>query len=590
MSLGPALGAVAVFATVLGVYLALLPADPMLGDPSSFTVAAYRLGQPHFPYPLHTLLGSVFTKLPWSTVAWRVGLLSAVAGAGSASVVYLLVCRMLPKLYPRSHAIIAVHSSAGVAALSFAFSSGLWRASEIPEVYSLNALFTVAVLVLMLRWDDTGSRRSLYLAALFYGLSLGLQYLNLAFLPALVLFAMISARRSDLRGVKPLAFVGAFVVLGLLQFIYLPLRPLGPPPDVSTLGDYWDFALGPWFDIVMGSVGEMEWRVVRRVAGALLVEEFSIIGVLLAAVGVWAWGSRRPRHLVLLLGLFVLSRLALAPVVGLPSVDSSLGFFIVPSSIVVTLFIGVGVFAVQDALRRVRIVPGALRPAVASDAALRWVVAALLIVGSAAYVFGRYSDHKPAQVAAKALAEDTASYSRALLEHLPAGSTLLTDWTFGTPLWYYQFVEGLGRGVEVRSVWPEELPAHAADPNARGDIYVTHHPEEVIRTLSAARFLQYKWMKAYRVVSPEDYLAGAPPAISHPAEVNLANEIVFLGYNLKPTSLRPGESFQVEYFWKALARMRNNYEVFVHFVGSDGRTAFQQDHLPVGGVYSTSEW
>ena len=59
----------------------------------------------------------------------------------------------------------------------------------------------------------------------------------------------------------------------------------------------------------------------------------------------------------------------MAPLIHLPSVDTSLGFFIVPSGIVVTLFIGVGVFAVQDGLRRVRIAPGALGPAIAPDPA-----------------------------------------------------------------------------------------------------------------------------------------------------------------------------------------------------------------------------
>ena len=61
----------------------------------------------------------------------------------------------------------------------------------------------------------------------------------------------------------------------------------------------------------------------------------------------------------------------------------------------------------------------------------------------------------------------------------------------------------------------------------------------------------------------------------HPATINIANQIMFLGYtaqNLKPGILR------IEYYWEALSPMKNDYMFFVHFKNDDTRV--QQDHAP----------
>jgi len=51
-----------------------------------------------------------------------------------------------------------------------------------------------------------------------------------------------------------------------------------------------------------------------------------------------------------------------------------------------------------------------------------------------------------------------------------------------------------------------------------------------------------------------------------------------------------GRAFEMSYVWRSLAPAARDYQVFVHFVDSDGRVRFQQDHEPVGGAYPTGRW
>src|SRR3989344_7024253 len=65
------------------------------GDSGDLVTAAYLGGIPHPPgYPLYTALGFLLSKLPISTVAWRVGLLSSLAHAATATLVMLGVWRL----------------------------------------------------------------------------------------------------------------------------------------------------------------------------------------------------------------------------------------------------------------------------------------------------------------------------------------------------------------------------------------------------------------------------------------------------------------------------------------------------------------
>lgn len=64
-------------------------------------------------------------------------------------------------------------------------------------------------------------------------------------------------------------------------------------------------------------------------------------------------------------------------------------------------------------------------------------------------------------------------------------------------------------------------------------------------------------------------------------------EIMFMGYEINETILRPNETFEITYRWKSLGKMDKDYVVFVHFTDDKNRILFQQDHMP---PIPTSRW
>lgn len=130
-------GAISVFAITLSYYIPLIPPDPTPADGSSFSLAAYQLGQPHLPYPIHSLLGYLFTKLPFGTIAERVTLLSSVAGAGIAVLLYLTVGRLVQHFQRTFRKSANAYLIGIIAAFFITFTPSFWSASVTAEVYGI---------------------------------------------------------------------------------------------------------------------------------------------------------------------------------------------------------------------------------------------------------------------------------------------------------------------------------------------------------------------------------------------------------------------------------------------------------------------
>ncbi len=73
-----------------------------------------------------------------------------------------------------------------------------------------------------------------------------------------------------------------------------------------------------------------------------------------------------------------------------------------------------------------------------------------------------------------------------------------------------------------------------------------------------------------------------------PAEkrsINFDGKIEFLGYDI-----RHGSAPDIIYYWKAVKDVKKEWHAFIHFIGPDGRTAFQNDHILISMDKPGSKW
>lgn len=158
-----------------GVYLCSMPPSvPIYAG--AYVTAAYGFGVPITPgYPLWTLLGFLWSHFifPVGNPAWRLGMMSVVAGASLVGVISLLMFRTTLWLFAalpwakviesRERQWIAV-SVAASTALTFGFNATVWKWACLPEPQALYTLLYFLAVSNFLTWiRDPSRRRRLYL-------------------------------------------------------------------------------------------------------------------------------------------------------------------------------------------------------------------------------------------------------------------------------------------------------------------------------------------------------------------------------------------------------------------------------------------
>jgi hypothetical protein len=95
-------------------------------------------------------------------------------------------------------------------------------------------------------------------------------------------------------------------------------------------------------------------------------------------------------------------------------------------------------------------------------------------------------------------------------------------------------------------------------------------------------------------VSPTPPPTATPvgPVPSNPFYARFGDVAELLGYDLTTTTLSPGQSVGVTFYWRALPGAGNlNYQVFVHLLPPDiSRILGQHDGTPVEGTRPTTTW
>ncbi|MFH0818718.1 MAG: DUF2723 domain-containing protein [Patescibacteria group bacterium] len=210
-----------IFIISLVVYIITLAPTVTAEDSGEFIAGAYTLSVIHSPgYPLYCLLGKLFSFIPIGSVAWRINFMSAFFGAATVAFLFIYLQKTIRHEHKRIMGIIA--------AFCLAFSQTFWSQAVIAEVYTLNAFFIILMLLIIALWQDNKKYKYLFWLAFIYGLGIANHQSMVIMAPVIILYLVLIDIRLFLRW-RLLLGMFLFFIIGLLPFIYLPIRSAAQP-------------------------------------------------------------------------------------------------------------------------------------------------------------------------------------------------------------------------------------------------------------------------------------------------------------------------------------------------------------------------
>jgi len=420
--------------------VALLPG---LGfwDTAELQAVAPLMGTAHpTGYPTYVLLGWLVNLVltPFGEPAFRMNLFAALSLAVAAA-----VTADLARALTRSAALGIL------AGLGLALTDIAWAIGTHADAHALHLALVAILFRGLVAWEDRvaaagavvgAGDRFLVASAVLFGLALGNHSLTLLLAPAVAVYVLAVESRILRRPRLIATCAGALAVTTVLVFLELPLRA-GPFPAPMVYGrpDTWD---GFWYIVlaeqfresVVGPASDLPSKaaeVVHRAAAA-----FGPLAALIP-VGLVATAVLRPTY-ALLSGISMLLTLAFAT-----SYDNAeiVRYYLGPTLIAWTWLAILGGAVVMALSRTVgpddEGVAGPGRdPRAGPDPIIALGLTAALLLPTAFAVPNRL-----ARVDRSADVEAREWVDRAL-STMPPGALIVSWWSYSTPLWYAQHIEG----------------------------------------------------------------------------------------------------------------------------------------------------
>jgi hypothetical protein len=305
-------------------------------DAGDLIACIYNLGVPHPPgTPLYILITQPFRLFPLGDPAYKINLASAIFSVTTVMVLLLIVYELTQSLL-----------ASALAGFFLAFSRVFWSQSIITEVYTLNSFLMALVIYFMLRWQQkvlSGDRltdRHLFIALFTFGLALCNHTSSFMLFPA-ILYLTLSTKGKKIFHPRYFLLFTFYFLLGLLPYLYLPLRALMHPPlnwgNPSTLGQLIDHITGKEYSKMLFYKNQS--LVLDNVVSflILLFENFNLLGISLAAVGFVFGFINRKRILNFLIFVFLFQALFNINY-KIPNIET----FYLPSFFVMACWIGLG--------------------------------------------------------------------------------------------------------------------------------------------------------------------------------------------------------------------------------------------------------
>ncbi|MCU0504692.1 MAG: DUF2723 domain-containing protein [Chloroflexi bacterium] len=384
-------------------------------------------------YPTYVALGWLASVVlqPFGSPAFVMNLLNALLIGGAAAVATLLFGRLTER------PVLALAGGLVVALMPEA-----WYLATHADPHALHALLLGVVLLLLVVWGDRRragldrTDRWLVAAAAVYGASLGNQALMLLVAPGIALFVLATEPRILLR---PRMLLGcAVTVLGVaaLAYLQLPLAVALDRPLIyarpGTWDGFWYIVLGEQF---RGSLGDPLARpldTLRAMVDAM-TGQLGLLAIAAVPAAV-VTAIRRPRYALLTVPAFVIT-LVFAAVYDNAEIDR---YHLGPAIVAVSwLVVGAGwiVELVEGAARRPRASAGPA-PAGVAGAVAAALLAVALVLPQAARLPA--SERRASEVGIL----DARSFVESAFAAFEPDATVVSWWSYSTPLWYGTIVEG----------------------------------------------------------------------------------------------------------------------------------------------------
>ena len=591
---------VILFAAALGLYTWTMNPDVQPADSGELQIAAIKLGIPHPPgYPLYTMLGWLFTRIPFSTPFARVTFLSVIVSALTLVLVSLAVQIIVntESSAPAGHTRPIPLVSGLLGALVLGGSTTFWAQATTTNIRSLTAFFAAlmlyAVVRLYARWGhksihsngDTGSLSgsgrpsAVSSAIILYAVALGLgvgHHASLVFIGAIwsVWAILMLIHVHPTRKTVILAAV-AFLSTQLV-WIYLPLRDsVGArfaPGNLTTLGGllYHIFARGFAGDMLAFAAPQyLPDRL--SVLPTLFGFEFSwplLLGALIGAL-VLLWKHRQAG--VALVLAFVLHLFITITYRAPQTVEYAL-----PAWVILCVLLGAGVGTLMQELSRVVATTPHLNRWSVVRSSLSIGGPAILVLGLSLLAIRDGVNRWPSFVN---LANDRSTRQNAtqVLQGAAPDSTVLAEWHQATAMWALQDIERLRTDVHVQYVYPQGAQAYA-------DTFAGQASASVLKgTTYVTSYFAPSFQARGLAVIPNTvgWQVLASPVITHGAGTQ--NDFVFgrqiLVYPLRILSpdVMVGQALNVIVTWRAAEPLLANESLTVRIMRANGQLASNAD-------------
>jgi tetratricopeptide (TPR) repeat protein len=451
------------FSLSLAVYFLTFARTVTLVDSGELILASAKLGVAHPPgFPLYTVLGHLFSKLPLGTVAAKISFMSAFFAALTGAFLTLIAINIydtFTQISPTSNNkqssskqnnssdslsfnLLPLSSIFQIlmplaTGLSFSFSATFWFYASVAEVYTLNIFVLSIIFYLMLEWhllrqkgEFQKADKIIPVAALLYGLALGNHHITILLtLPAIACLVIYNAgfRYLYSRTVK-IAFIT--VLIGFSIYVYLPLAASQSPiinwGDPATLEKFYWHISAKQYRVNLSLESETMIKELKYFL-KILLGQFTPLGLITALVGLEKlWRSQRSLFYLTSLTIFFNVFYSISY-----EIAEDKDAYYLTTNFVLAIAIGVGLISIFEMF------------ATKGKVYALGIFLILFSLPSLNFASHYFQNNKRNYMIAKDFVENT------LLSVEPNGLLLTLDWQFYSPYLYMRHLEGFRRDAIV---------------------------------------------------------------------------------------------------------------------------------------------